>query len=128
MSLLESQTPRKEDMVILEGHIRNINLSDSWTLLLETLPAGSPLNSLQTVSDNIENLAKKTDEMSIKVNSNTGQLSNTMNIVADMKSQDVACRQQVNEHKIRLHNLNQLPNFRDLSFQDKLTLVRSLIL
>ena len=57
------------------------------------------------------NLTKKTDEISLTVK------NNTMDMVADMKSQEVACRQDVNEHKVRLHNLNQLPNFRDLSFQ-----------
>ena len=40
-----------------------------------------------------------------------------------MKSQEVACRQEVNENKIRLHNLNQLPNFKELGFQERLTLV-----
>ena len=46
-----------------------------------------------------------------------------MDMVAYMKSHEVACKQQVHEHKIRLHNLDQLPNFRRLNFQDKLTLV-----
>ena len=97
------------------------------TMVLESLPAGSPTDSLQTVSTNISNLAKKTDELSLTVNNNTGQIFNTMDMVADMKSQEVACRQDVIEHKVRVHNLNQLANFRDLNFKDRLELVTSTI-
>ena len=50
-----------------------------------------------------------------------------MDMVADMKSQEVACRQYENEHRIRLHNLNQLDNFRDLKYQERLDLVCNLL-
>ena len=63
-------------MVILEGHIRNMSFNDTWTLVLESLPAGSPTDSLQTVSSNILNLTKKTDEISLTVKNNKGQLYN----------------------------------------------------
>ena len=48
-------------------------------------------------------------------------------MVADMKSQEVASRQHENEHKVRLHNLNQLDNFRDITFQDRIDLVTALL-
>ena len=57
-ALHESQIARKEAMIILKGHIRNLNFNETWTMLLEILPAGSPSSSLQTVSDNIKNLTK----------------------------------------------------------------------
>ena len=40
--LRESTVAKKEVMVILEGHIRNMSFNDTWTLVLENLPAGSP--------------------------------------------------------------------------------------
>ena len=115
--LRDSTVTKKEVMIILEGHIRNMNFNDTWILVLENHPARSPTDSLQTVSSNLENLTKLTDEICLTVKNNTGQLANTMHMVADMKSQEV------NEHKIRLQNLNQLPNFRELGFQERLTLV-----
>ena len=58
-SLREGAIPKKDALVILESHIRNLSFNDNWTMVLESLPAGSPINSLQTVSENISDLEKK---------------------------------------------------------------------
>ena len=122
-SLHESSVAKKDAPVILKSHIRNLSFNDTWTMVLDSLPAGSPNDSLQTVSTNISNLEKKPEELTLKVTNNTGQLFKTMDMVADMKSKEVACRQDMIEHQVRLHNLNQLGNFRELNFRDILDLV-----
>ena len=40
--LRDSTVARKEVMIILEGHIRNMNFNDTWILVLENLSARSP--------------------------------------------------------------------------------------
>ena len=119
--------PKKNIIILLESHISNMSLNDTWTMVLEALPAGSPINSLQTVNDNFVELEKKPEALSLKVSSNSGQLVNTMDMVADMKSQEVASRQHENEHKVRLHNLNQLDNFRDITFQERIELITAFL-
>ena len=82
----------------MESHIRNMRFTETWYMALEDLPAGSPTNSLQTVNDNVDKLTKKTKDLSLKVATTAGKLINTMDMVADIKSQKVASRQLENEH------------------------------
>ena len=51
--------PKKNALLYLESHIRNMSFNDTWTMVLEALPAGSPINSLQTVNDNFVEVVKK---------------------------------------------------------------------
>ena len=117
---------QKEALVYMESHIRNMSFTDTLHMALEDLPAGSPTNSLQTVNDNVEKLAKKTEVLSLNMAKTTGKLLNTMNMVANIKSQEVASRQSENEHKVRLHNISSLINFRESNFQQRLTIVGTL--
>ena len=120
---LRSVKPQKDAVIYMESHIRNMSFTETWYMALEDLPAGSPINSLQTVNDNVDKLAKKTEDLSLKVATTAGKLINTMDMVADIKSQEVASRQLENEHKVRLHNINHLANFREGKFQARLEIV-----
>ena len=126
-SSVKSLKTQKEALVYLESHIRNISFTDTLHMALEDLPAGSPINSLQTVNDNVEKLAKKTERLNIKVAKNGSRLSKSMNMVADIKSQEVATRQSENEHKVRLHNITSLHNFRESGFRGRLDIVSTKI-
>ena len=119
--------PKKNALLYLESHIRNMSFNDTWTMVLEALPAGSPINSLQTVNDNFVEVVKKRGSKPQGVKYR-GALVNTMDMVADMKSQEVASRQHENEHKIRLQNINQLKNFRDITFQERTELITAFLL
>ena len=44
-------------------------------------------------------------------------------MVADSKSEQVAARQSVDEHKVRIHNVTSITNFRDSNFRGKLDIV-----
>ena len=56
---LRPMEPKKNALLYLESHIRNMSFNDIWNIALEALPAGSPINSLQTVNDNVKKLAQK---------------------------------------------------------------------
>ena len=109
--------------VTLESHIRNMSFTTSILMALEDLPAGSPTNSLQTVNDNVEKLAKKTEKLNIRVAKSDSRLANTMHMVADIKSEEVSARQAANEHKVRIHNISSITNFRDSTFRGKVDIV-----
>ena len=87
---------QKEALFYLESQIRNMSFTETLHMALEDLPAGSPTNSLQTVNDNVEKLAKKTEDLSLNMAKTAGKLLNTMDMVADIKSQEVANRQSEN--------------------------------
>ena len=72
-------------------------------------------------------LAQKTEDLSLKMARAAGKLVNTMDMVTDMKSQEVASRQHENEHKVTLHNINHLDNFRDINFQARLNLLNTFL-
>ena len=74
----------KTQNVILEGHITNMNFTTTILMALEDLPAGSPINSLQTVNDNVVTLTKKTEDLTIRVAKADIRLANTMDMVADI--------------------------------------------
>ena len=50
--------PKKNALIYLESHIRNMSFNDTWAMVLEAHPAGSPINSLQTVNNNFVKLEK----------------------------------------------------------------------
>ena len=124
---LRSVKPQKDAVLYLESHIRNMSFTETLHMALEDLPAGSPTNSLQTVNDNVDKLAKKTEDLSLNMATTAGKLLNTMDMVADIKSQEVASRQLENEHKVRLHNINHLVNFREGKFQARLDIVHTFL-
>ena len=113
----------KEQNVTLESHIRNMSFTTSILMALEDLPAGSPTNSLQTVNDNVEKLAQKTEDLTLRVAKADSRLANTMNMVADIKSEEVSARQAANENKVRIHNVSSITNFKENSFRGKVDLV-----
>ena len=112
-----------EQNVTLESHIRNMSFTTSILLALEDLPAGSPTNSLQTVNDNVETLAQKTKDLTLRVAKADSRLANTMNMVADIKSEEVSARHAANENKVRIHNVSSITNFKENSFRGKVDLV-----
>ena len=112
--------------IIIEGHIRNMNFMTTILMALEDLPAGSPTNSLQTVNDNVETLAKKTKDLTLRVAKADSRLANTMDMVADIKSEEVSARHAANENKVRIHNVSSITNFKENSFRGKVDLVSAL--
>ena len=95
-------------------------------MALEDLPAGSPINSLQTVNDNVVTLTKKTEDLTLRVAKADIVLANTMNMVADIKSEEVATRHAANENKVRIHNVSSIINFKENPFRSKVDLVSAL--
>ena len=124
---MHSVKPHHTSLIYLESHIRNMSFNETWYMALEDLPAGSPINSLQTVNDNVDKLVKKNEDLSLKVATNAGKLINTMDMVANIKSQEVASRQLENEHKVRLHNINHLANIRESKFQARLDILHTFL-
>ena len=116
----------KTQNVILEGHIINMNFTTTILMALEDLPAGSPINSLQTVNDNVVTLTKKTEDLTIRVAKADIRLANTMDMVADIKSEEVSARHAANENKVRIHSVSSIINFKENSFRGKVDLVAAL--
>ena len=112
--------------VILEGHINNMNFVPTIILALEDLPSGSPINSLQTVNDNVTTLTKSTKELTFRVAKGEVMLNNTMTMVSDIKSEEVATRHSANEQKVRIHNVTSITDFKEKAFRDKVDLVSAI--
>ena len=53
-------------------------------------------------------------------------LNNTMTMVADVKSEEVATRHTANEHKVRIHNVTSITDFKDNAFRAKVDLVSAM--
>ena len=110
--------------VILESHINNMNFVPTIILALEDLPSGSATNSLQTIDENVSALTIANEELTVRVKHGEVKLANTMDVIADIKSEEVATRHTANEHKVRLHNVKSIHNFNDTqNYKAKVDLV-----